>query len=140
MKRLLLLLALVSGLAIAQVQNFWGIAISSAARTSAQVNSSDLTGSNFSGVHVVMNVSAYTSGNCTPKVQAPITPGNATYYDLLVGTAMSATGTQVIKVYPGIVASANASASDFLPVSWRVQVNCASTPSMTYSVNYYVEH
>ena len=57
------------------------------------------------------------------------------YYDLLVGVAITAIGTTILKVYPGIMASANVAASDILPLTWRVQFVHADVDSITYSVS-----
>lgn len=107
--------------------------IASAAQTAAQVNSADQSNLYYRGAHIVITVSAYTSGNYTAKIQAKdATTG--LYYDVLVGAAISSTGTTVLKIYPGIAVLANGSASDILPVTWRVQLNGLSTPIMTLSV------
>jgi len=107
--------------------------IASAAQTATTINSPDQTNSYYKGVHVAISVTAYTSGTYTAKIQGKNTV-TGEYYDLLVGTAISATGVTVLKLYPGITSSANASSSDILPQTWRVQLNGASTPSMTLSV------
>lgn len=119
--------------------NWYGTALASAARTAAQVNSADLSNPGARGVHVLINVSAYTAGNYTPKIQAK-DPVSGTYYDLLVGVAMSGTGIQVLKIYPGIATVANGAAADILPYTWRVQVNGAAGQSMTFSVAYFTEY
>lgn len=136
MKRALLLLALlaVSLAAAGQIANRSATILPSAARTAATVNSADQTNDVYHRAHVIVNVSAYTSGNYTPKLQGK-DPVSGNYYDLLTGTAMSGTGTQVLKIGPGLAASANAAAADVLPRVWRVQLGGAATPSMTLSVS-----
>ena len=62
-------------------------------------------------------------------------PLSGKYYDLLVGVAIIATGMTILKVHPGITASANISASDMLPLIWRVQFVHADADSITYSVS-----
>lgn len=68
-----------------------------------------------------------------PKIQGkdPVSGG---YYDVLVGTAITATGMTVLKVGPGIGAVENGAANDFLPDTWRVRLEHADTDSITYSV------
>lgn len=114
------------------------VVLSSAARTAATVNSADQTNISFRCVHVVMNVTAYTSGNYTAYLQAPIPATPTVYYNLLVGPAVSSTGTTVLKMCPGSAPLANAVAADILPKTWRVQMIGASTPSMTFSVSGYL--
>lgn len=140
MKKLILslLLALGCALAQAQVTNFVTTPLASAAQTAGTVNSADQTNYLFSGGHFVINISAYTSGTYTPHIQGK-DPVSGAYYDILVGTALNSAGTTVLKVYPGIGALANGSASDVLPQTWRVQLIGGSSPSMTISVAAYLE-
>ena len=84
--------------------------------------------------HIIINVSAYTSGSITPAIIG-YDAGSSTYaYTLLQGSAISAAGTTVLKICPGITAAANVSASDILPVNWQLSVS-GSSPVMTYSVS-----
>jgi len=107
--------------------------LASAART-ASINSADFTNHNAKGVHIIINVSAIAA---TPSIVVTIQgkdPVSGNYYDLLVGTAITATGINVIKVYPGIGQIANGAASDLLPRIWRVSIANADADSITYSV------
>lgn len=124
---------LLCGIAFGQAANLSGTVIASAAQTSAQVNSTDQTNSSFMCGHIIVTVSAYTSGNYTPKLQAK-DAASGNYYDILVGLPMSGTGTQVLKVCPSVGQIVNGATADFLPRIWRVQLNGLSTPSMTFSV------
>jgi hypothetical protein len=141
MKKLLLsiILTAISLSAYAQQSgNISATLLPSAARTAASVNSADITNSSWKGAHVIITTSAFTSGTYTPTIQGkdPVT-GN--YYTILTGAAITGTGTVVLRVYPGITATANVSASDFLPRVWRVNLVGASTPSMTFSVGAFLE-
>ena len=104
----------------------------SAAQTGATIVSPDQNNLFFRGGHFIINVTAYTSGTYTPHIQGK-DPISGTYYDILVGTAISATGITIIKVYPGIGASVNAASPDILPQLWRVELIGATSPSMTIS-------
>lgn len=107
--------------------------LASAART-ATVQSADFTNYNGRGLHLVIAVSAVTA---TPSVVFTIQGKDAVsglYYTVLTSAAITATGTTVLKVYPGITASANASASDILPRTWRVDATHANADSISYSV------
>lgn len=105
----------------------------SAARTATN-NSSDFTNYNSRGLHIAFDVTAVSgTGSVTPVIQG-LDPSSGKYYDLLVGPTVTATGLNIIKLYPGIVASANASASDILPRTWRVEIRHADASSYTYSV------
>lgn len=114
-------------------QNSYSTVLASAVQTAATVNTSDQINASWAGAQVTINVSAYTSGNYTPHIQAK-DPVSGTYYDVLVGPAISATGITILKVRPGIAVVSNGSAADMLPQTWRVQLIGLSTPSMTLSV------
>lgn len=102
------------------------------ART-ATTTSSDVVKSTEKGIHVVVRVTVVPgTDTITPKIQAKDFLGN--YYDLLVGTAISTTGTTVLKLGPGIAPVANASAADVLPDMYRVVVTHSAGSSFTYSV------
>lgn len=140
MKKLFLatVLAMASAATWGQSANTVAIPLASALQTSASVVSSDLSNYWYRGAHIIVNVSAYTSGNYTVHVQGK-DPASGAYYDILVGPAIAASGILILKVYPGIVVSANATASDVLPQVWRVTLVGASTPSMTMSVSAFLE-
>lgn len=135
---LALLLALVAPAAHAQLQNLATQILPSAARTTSPVDSADQTNSGWRGIHLIINVSAYTSGTYTPHVQAK-DPVSGTYYDILVGSAISATGITILKIYPGMATISNGAAADFLPRIWRVHFVGASSPSMTFSVGAFLQ-
>lgn len=106
----------------------------SAART-ATANSSDLPNSDSRGAHIVIDVSAVSATpSVTFKVQGK-DPLSGSYYDILTSAAITATGTTVLKVYPGITAAANVAVSDVLPQVWRVRAEHGDADSITYSVS-----
>ncbi|KKN68670.1 hypothetical protein LCGC14_0448610 [marine sediment metagenome] len=107
--------------------------LASAART-AETESDEQTNTRGKGLHVIIDVTVDpATASITPKIQGK-DPASGKWYDILVGIAITATGMTVLKVYPGIVAVANAAASDILPAHWRFQMAVADTDSMTYSV------
>jgi len=104
----------------------------SAARTATA--SSDDQYSSEPGLHLVIDVTAVAA---TPSVVPTIQGKDALsgkYYTILTGAAITATGTTVLKVYPGIEPLANGAASDVLPGTWRVTMTHADADSITYSV------
>lgn len=109
--------------------------LASAART-ATVDSDDQRDANAEAVHVIVNVTAVagTSPSMTARIQGR-DPASGGYYDLLVGSAITATGMTVLKVGPGLGAVANGAAADILPDVWRVRCEIGgTTPSFTFSV------
>lgn len=105
----------------------------SVART-ATVNSADQINADGRGVHVIIDVTVDpAAASVTPTIQGR-DPLSGVYYDILVGNAITAVGTTILKVYPGIGAVANGAASDVLPRTWRVRMVHADDDSITYSV------
>lgn len=105
----------------------------SAART-ASVNSIDFTNNFAKGGHFVIDVTAATD---TPSIVATIQGKDyysGKYYTILASAAITATGTTVLKVFPGATAAANAAVNDVLPVTYRVSVAAADADSITYSI------
>ena len=112
--------------------NYNIVVLSSAART-ATLNSGDIV--NYSKcIHVVIDVTVDpAAASIVPKIQGK-DEVSGKWYDILEGVAITATGTTVLKVGPGIAASANVAASDMLPPIWRVRMEHADTDSITYSI------
>lgn len=134
----LMLLASLPNNANAQASNnLGGVLLKSAAQTATQVNTPAQTNTIYRGMHVIVDVTAYTSGSYTPVIQAQ-DPASLKWYPICCTstTPISAIGTTIIKVYPGTVPIAGGSAQDILPKVWRVQLNGLSTPSMTLSVGF----
>jgi len=139
MKYIIALLCFVCSLASAQqITNTTYTPLPSALQTAATVNSGVQQNANYRGGHFIINVSSYNIGTYTPHIQG-LDPVSGNWYDILVGPGISAIGTTIIKVYPGIGASTNAASPDILPLNWRVQLIGTSTPSMTISVDAYLE-
>lgn len=140
MKKIILaaLLAVSLSASAQQLGNLSGTLLSSSARTATSVVTPDQTNPQWRGGHFIINVSAYTRGTYTPTIQAK-DPASGTYYPILIGSAISSTGTTVLKVYPGITAVANGATSDILPRTWRLSFAGTSTPTMTFGVGMFLE-
>ena len=108
------------------------VLLASAAST-ATTASEDVTNFDTVGGHFIINVTAATTSTLTLTIQGkdPVSGG---YYTILTGVAITATGMTVLKVHPGIAASANAAAQDILPHTWRVSCAKGDSSSWTYSV------
>lgn len=108
--------------------------LASAART-AETNSADQTNFNGRGAHIVIDVTLDpAAASITPVIEGKDAL-TGQYYEILRGAAITAVGTTVLKVYPGLTAAANAVANDILPRTWRLQMEVASADSMTYSAS-----
>lgn len=97
-------------------------------------STNDQINKDFSGVHVIIDVTAITaSPSVVPTIEAK-DPISGKYYVLLTGVAITATGTTVLKVFPGALAAANLVANDLLPLVWKVKMTHGDTDSITYSI------
>lgn len=108
--------------------------LASAARTATN-NSVDLQNLLHRGVHLVIDVTAVAA---TPSVVFTIQgkdPLSGQYYTILASAAVTATGTTVLRVFPGATAAANTVANDWLPQTWRVLATHGDADSITYTVH-----
>lgn len=107
--------------------------LASAARTT-DTTTAEQDNTEHRGVVVFLDVTSITD---TPTITATIQGYDAvsdTWYDILAGSGVSAVGTQRLVVYPGVAETANESASDVLPETWRVEVVHTDADSITYSL------
>lgn len=108
--------------------------LASAART-ASVNSDVFgNGQGHRGLHLIIDATAFAA---TPSVVFTIqgySPLGDDYYTILASAAIVTSGTTVLRVYPGLTASANVTANDVLPLNWRVSAVAGDADSLTYSV------
>ena len=99
------------------------------------LTSSDLP-NECAGLHLVVDITAIsgTSPTLTVTIEGKdMTSGK--YYTILASAALNATGTTVLRVYPGLAASANVTANDALPACWRVKaVAGGTTPTITATI------
>lgn len=109
------------------------VALSAAA---AGVTSADLENLSGRGAHVVIDVTAISGTSPTLTVTVDgYDETSGKYYTLLQSASLSATGTTVLRIYPGVTAAANAAASDVIPRVFRVATTIGgTTPSVTATV------
>lgn len=110
------------------------IVLPSAART-ATTASNVFPNPGFRGLDLIIDCTAAAD---TPSVVFTIqgySPLGDDYYTVLASAAITGTGTTVLRVYPGLTATANTVANFVLPHLWRVNAVHADADSITYSVN-----
>ena len=108
--------------------------LASASRTTSQTGA-DTTNYNHAGIHAVLDMTTVGTGSVTLTIQGK-DEASGKYYTILAGAAVTTNSTNVYKVYPGITAAANASASDVLPRTFRIIVTANNANAATYSVGY----
>lgn|SRR5512139_3782294 len=107
-----------------------------AAATTQTTTSSDQDNFNGLGVKVVVDVTAISGVGATLVVTLQgKDPVSNKVYTLLASANITATGTTVLTIYPGVTAAANVAASDHLPRTWNVKyVISGTTPSVTATI------
>lgn len=115
------------------MSNFTKTIYESAART-ADPEIKDQANTTGRGLHLVIDVTAVTA---TPSVTFTIQgkdPVSGKVWTILASAAITAVGTTILKVYPGLTAAANAAANDVLPPTWNVKAVHGDADSITYTV------
>jgi hypothetical protein len=112
------------------------ITVTTLTAASANGTSTDQTNFEGRGLKLVIDVTAIsgTSATLTVTIQGK-DPVSGKYFNILVSAGLTATGTTVLTVYPGAAVSANVSANDILPKTWRVSYTITgTTPSVTATI------
>lgn len=86
------------------------------------------------GVKVVVDITAISGGATLTVTIRGRDKTSGKQWTLLASTALNAIGTTVLTVYPGLTASANATASDALPYRWDVTAAVAVAGTVTYTI------
>lgn len=85
-------------------------------------------------LHVILDVTDGDAGfSITLKIEGH-DPASNGFYTLLEGAAVTATGTTVYRIGPGLTAATNSVANDYVPQKWIVTVTPADDKAVTYSV------
>lgn len=107
--------------------------LASASRTTTQT-SADITNYNHRGIKVIVDMTAVGTGSVTMKIEGKAAVG--TYYTILSGAAITTNSTNVYTVFPAATVTANVSANDALPRTFRIVVTANNGNAATYSVDY----
>jgi hypothetical protein len=105
----------------------------SAARTATPTKVIFSNHQNATGIVVVIDATTAGSPSVVFKIQG-YDRVSGKFWDILTSAAVTATGTTVLKVYPGLTPVENTVASDVLPDEWAVDATHTGTVSITYSV------
>lgn len=104
----------------------------SAART-ATPTAAEFYSNGRSGLHMVIDVTAVAATpSVVPTIDFHDTLSNK-WCNLLTGIAITATGTTVLKIYPGIASIANAASSDVIHGRMRLVLTHGDADSITYT-------
>lgn len=108
------------------------VVLASATRTTTQTQA-DQTNYNHRGIIAVLDMTTVGTGSVTLEIDGK-DPVSGKYYAILTGAAVVTNSTNIYTIYPGIAASANVSANNVLPRTWRVKVTANNANSATYSI------
>lgn len=120
---------------VQQISNPAGNVVTlTAASTSGQ--SADKDGSLIRGLKVGVNCTAVTGTSPTLAVTIQGKDPSGTYFTILTSANIVTTGLTVLTVYPGVAVTANVSASDFIPPTWRISYTIGgTTPAYTCTIS-----
>jgi hypothetical protein len=99
----------------------------------ATTNGGDLENLSSRGAHIVIKITGLTGTSATFTVQGKDAL-SGDYYTILASAALTGTGTTVLRIYPGLTASANLVASDVIPRFFRVIMTAASLTDLDATV------
>jgi hypothetical protein len=86
------------------------------------------------GGHFIIDITAGATLLVTPTVDG-FDPSSGKWYNIITGTALAATGTTVLRVYPGLVPATNLTVADVLPSVWRLVMTHGNSNAATYTVS-----
>ena len=107
---------------------------------SAGVSSAVVGCNQGAGLLLFINITAIsgTTPTLTVTIKGLIDSSATATYTILASSALNATGLTVLRVYPGLTASANAAANDVMPAYFRVDTAIGGTgPSVTATISAY---
>lgn len=116
----------------ARTSDYVGL-INAAAATTTQTSPDQTNVNGSRGVKVVIVTTAIGTGSVTVTIQGK-DKISGSYYTLLAGAAVVTNTTNVYTVFPGAPVTANVSANDELPETWRVTVTANNANAATYTV------
>lgn len=96
------------------------------AQGAGTVTSSLIDTQQAKGCILFINITSVT-GSLTVTLNG-ISPNGSVSYSILASAAKSATGLTVLRVYPGLTASANVTANDVLPITCQLSSVVATGP------------
>lgn len=107
----------------------------SAVRSATLVGDDNKKVSGNHGLVAILNVTAVPGVDTVQLVIEGKDPVSGVYYTILSSTARVAAGTDVLRVLPGIAVTANQTASDVLPDTYRARVVHSAGTNFTYSLS-----
>lgn len=98
------------------------------------INGSDQLNYQGRGVKLIIDITAVGGGATLTVTLEGKDPITGKYFTILASAALAAQATTVLTVFPGAPVSANISANDALPRTWRVKHAVAVANNITYAI------
>ena len=95
----------------------------------------DTNTSKSAGVQYVIDVTAIAATPSVVPTISGVDPVSGSIYTLLVGAAITGTGTTVLQIHPSMVETTNLKAGALLPQLTRLTMAHADADQITYSVS-----
>jgi len=95
----------------------------------------DMTSPAARGIKVVVVTTVIGTGSITVTIQGK-DKASGTYYVILASAAITTNATTILSVYPGAPVTANVSANDALPATWRILVTANNANPASYTVGF----
>jgi len=108
--------------------------LASAARTTTPDTQEFEAAGGYSALYLIIDATAVT---LTPSVVVKVSGVDRVsgkIFDILASAAITATGTTVLHIGPGITAAANTQEDQYLPPIFRITATHADADSITYSI------
>lgn len=115
-----------------QITQDLGAVLTGTGATTSQ-NTPDLQNASHRGIKVVLDMTTVGTGSVTVTIQGK-DAASGKYYTLLAGAAVTTNSTNVYTVFPGAPPTANVSANDQLPKTFRILVTANNANATTYTV------
>ncbi len=114
------------------------IAFISAART-ANEDSAELNNSKWKGAQIIIDATVEVATASVVFTVRGKDDVSGKFYDLISSSAITAIGTTVLTIYPGVIEAGN-KISDCLPETFLIHAEHADADALTYSVGVNMLH
>ena len=112
-----------------------GISVAPSAARTVTTTFGTFINVNHRALHLIVDVTAIGADDLTIEIQGRQLFPPFSFYPLLTGLAITATGTTVFKIGIGFTPIANLTANDMIPAVWQVVATHSGADPITYSIN-----
>lgn len=112
-----------------------GIAVAASAARTVTTTFGTFVNVNHRALHLIVDVTVIGADTLTIEIQGRQLFPPFSFYPLLTGLAISATGTTVYKIGQGFTGISNLTANDMIPAVWQVVATHSGADPITYSIN-----